>query len=318
MGNNNKKADWKSQLAELGKQLKDEMTPEEKQQEEQEEREKDFRIQETNRRKPNLYKFLAGYKQNSGILINNFFRKRDYKMYCEDKFHSFTFDFHGQCLPNVFDDFVFSMGMVRYLRELEEHKMAYFPIDVGYIDQLINLAIVMDLSKPLEEDTVFYRGCSTIDRNGVNGLVSITSDYRIAEQFSRGTILTITVPKGTKLLNVNAIRPKEQRRKDLEQEYLLSPCDYEIVSQEIKDRAEEPNNRRNKTLHLELKVTPLDLLEEFYRVMCNPPQEYAPVYYAEESMYHDAFDRLESFIEARNRKTKNDPDLIKKLRGDQQ
>ena len=314
MGNNNKNVDWKEQLKNLGKQLKEEMTPEEKLQEEQEERQKSFNIQETNRRKPRLYQFLAGYKQNSGILINNFFRKRDYKMYCEDKFHSFTFNFHGSSLPNVFDDFSFSMKMVKYLGELEKNEIAYFPIDVDFIEHLINLAIVMDLSKPLEEDTVFYRGCSTIDRNGVNGLVSITSDYRIAEQFSRGTILKITVPKGTKLLNVNAIRPKEQRRKDLEQEYLLSPCDYEIVGQEIKDRADEPNNRRNKTLHLDLKVKPLDLLEEFYRVMCKPPEEYYPVYLAQEGKYEKAFDRLEYFIETRNRKTKNNPELIKQLR----
>ena len=47
---------------------------------------------------------------------------------------------------------------------------------------LDKFAEVLELSEPLEYDTVFYRGCSTIERNGVNGVVSVTSDFKIAEQ----------------------------------------------------------------------------------------------------------------------------------------
>ena len=313
MGNNNKNADWKSMLKEYGKQLREEMTPEEKQKEEKEKQDRIFRKNEIDRRKPRLYKFLAGYKQNSGILINNFFRKRDFQMYCEDKFHDFSFDFSGGILPNVFDDFGFSMKMAHYLHLLDEEGVAYYKIDKDYIDYLINFAIVMDLCDPLEEDTVFYRGCSSLDRNGVNGLVSVSSDYRIAEQFSRGTILKIHVPKGTKIVNINAVRPKDQRKKDLEQEYLIPPCDYEIINAELKDKGDELNNYKNKTAHIELTVTPLDLLEEFLNVMHNPPEEFEQYRNLEGYNYDEAVEHLERFVETRNRKRKQQ-ELTKSLK----
>ena len=301
MSSSAEKKDCRSQLAELNKQMKEEMSPEEKRKLEQEERNNRYRQEEINKRKNMLYQFLAGYKQNSGIFINNFFRNRDYETYCEDKFDSFTFDFQGQVLPNLFDDFNFSMTMVRYLSELEKEHVAYFPVDVEYIKQLINFAEVMDLSEPLEEDTVFYRGCTNIDRNGVNGLVSVTTDFKIAEQFSRGTILTVTVPKGTRLLNVNAIRPKKQRRKDLEQEFLLPPCDYEITFSKEYEKGNEPNNMKNYTLFLDLKLKPLDLLEEFLHSMQNPPGEYLPLQVAQNGEYEMAVSYLDNYIKNRNR-----------------
>ena len=59
----------------------------------------------------------------------------------------------------------------------------------------------------------------------VNGIVSTTSDYKIAEQFSRGTILKIHVPKGTKYIDVASIRPEnsqyKRKRIELEKEFLL-------------------------------------------------------------------------------------------------
>ncbi len=301
-------------LKEYGKQLREEMTPEEKLQEEKEKQDKKFRRNEIERRKPRLYKFLAGYKQNSGILINNFFRKRNFKMYCEDKFHDFSFDFSGGILPNVFDDFGFSMKTAHYLHSLDEAGIAYYKIDKDYIDYLINFAIVMDLSDPLEEDTVFYRGCCSLDRNGVNGLVSVSSDYKIAEQFSRGTILKIHVPKGTKIINVNAVRPKDQRKKDLEQEYLIPPCDYEIINSEVKDKGDELNNYSNKTLHIELKVNPHDLLEEFLDVMHTPPEEFAKYRYLEGYNHDEAVRHLEYFVNTRNRKQQEQKELIKSLK----
>ena len=303
MGQN--KGDWRKQLADYGKQLREDMTPEERKKYAQEERERRQRFIEIDKRKPLLYFFLAGYKQDSGIFVNNFFRNRDYNTYLEDIFDIFTFDFQGQALPNVFDNPVYSLKMAGYLHELDEARCAYFPIDVNYIKQLIALAEVMELSEPLMEDKVFYRGCTNLDRNGVNGLVSVTSNFKIAEQFSRGTILTITIPKGTRMLNVNAVRPKGQRRKDFEQEYLLPPCDYDITSCRKGRKGEEPNNIHGETDFISLNVKPLDLLEEFLRSMQNSPIGYYPLQVAQEGEYEEAVTYLENYIERRKRRAKS-------------
>lgn len=292
--------DWRSQLAQLSKQMKDNMSEDEKRQLKKEEDEKRRRRYEINKRKKSLYKFLAGYKQNSGIFINNFFRNRDYQTYCADKFHEFDFCF-GTILPNVFDDFEFSMLMVKYLKDLEEEHCAYFPIDSDYTKHLINFAEVLELSDPLEYDITFYRGCSTIERNGLNGVVSITSDPKIAEQFSRGTILTIHVPKGVKCLNINAIRPHEQRKKDLEQEFLLPPCEFDIISDREVKSGREPNNYTGKTRLLEVTVRPLNLLEEFLKMMENPPREYLPLQQAQGDEYKAAMSLLKNYIQSKNK-----------------
>lgn len=288
--------DWRSQLAQLNQQMKDNMSEEEKKKMRQEEAEKRRRKQEVEKRKHALYEFLSGYKQNSGIFINNFFRNRDYKTYCADKFHIFDFDFHGTIMPNVFDDMAFSLYMVRYLGQLEEAHIAYFPIETGYIKHLINFAEVLELVEPLESDTTFYRGCSTIERNGVSGLVSVTAKLEIAQQFSRGTVLTVHVPKGTPILNLNAIRPKSQRNKDLEQEYLIPPFEYEILSSQEVKKGREPNNHTGRTKLLEIKVKPLDFLEEFLKAMENPPQEYFAILSNQEEAYEEALTLLKNYI----------------------
>lgn len=258
------------------------------------------RMIELNRRNRMLYTFLAGYKQNSGIFINNFFRNRDYQTYCEDKFESFDFDVSGS-LPNLFDDIEMSMAMVDYLGKLEDNEMAYYPITPEYIAYLIAFAEVLDILEPTKEDMVVYRGCSTLERNGVNGVVSTTTDRKIAEQFSRGTILTIHVPKGTKCLNVKRIRPREQQKHDYENEILLPPCDFEIISEREVEPGNEPNNHKDKTKLIELVVNPLDLLEEFLKRLDNPPQEYIPIQNIQGRTYSGSVEMLRSYIENRER-----------------
>lgn len=246
--------------------------------------------------KPLLYAFLAGYKQNSGIFINNFFRRRSFKLYEEDKFHSFDFDISG-IIPNIFDNPAFSMEMVHYLGKLEESQIAYFPIDVGFIRELKVFSDALNCAPRIEYPTTLYRGCSTIERNGVNGIVSATTSYEIAKQFSRGTLLKIHIPEGTKCLNVKSIRPKDQRGKDKENEILLPPCNYEIVSKKVVEKHAEPNNRHNNTTILEINVMPLDLLTEFLKVMENPVQEYIDkVMYAQKNNYEEGLMLLKDFI----------------------
>lgn len=256
-----------------------------------------------------LRAFLAGYKHNSGIFINNFFRERDYDTYCKDKFHDFSYDF-GVFPSNDFGDFEHELGMVRLLRLLEEEKNAYLPIDIGFIDYLVALSQFFEHQDGLAEDTILYRGCSTIERNGVNGIVSTTKDRRIAEQFSRGTILIIHAPKGAKFLEPRILRKPSKMKEDTEDEYILPPCDYEVLNRYKIEKRDEPNNRQNYTEIIEIKITPLDLLEEFYKVMENPPQEFVKKYLdsnGEEAMqFYAARDYLKDILDNRNYQRRKD------------
>ena len=228
--------------------------------------------------------------------MNNFFRNRDFATYCQDKFHCFDFDVSGIFLVNHFDNMPLSMNMVRYLDGLEEREIAYHPINTRFIEHLNAVADAFDFLEPLEEDMILYRGCSIMERNGVNGIVSTTCDKKIAEQFSRGTLLTIHAPKGTKCINIKSIRPKEQRKKDYEQEILLAPCDYKLISEKEMKKGREPNNHTGKTLHKEVAISQQDLLEEFKKRTENPPVEYLPIRELQEGDYEVAFALLEYFI----------------------
>lgn len=288
--------DWKSTLAGIKADMIRDLPEEEKKAYQLEQQQAAINRKRLNALKPELYSFLAGYKQNSGIFVNNFFRKRSFKLYEEDKFHGFDFDVSGM-LPNVFDDFAFSMNMVGYLRNLEEMGIAYYPINVGFIEKLKVFSDALNFAPRIEYPTVLYRGCSTIERNGVNGIVSTTTSYDIAKQFSRGTLLEIHVPEGTKNLDVKSIRPKEQRKKDKENEILLPPCDYTVVSKEVVEKRGEPNNWHNTTTILEINVKPLNLLEEFLKVMENPIQEYIEnVMHVQRDQYEEALMLLKDYI----------------------
>lgn len=292
--------DWKSQLSSVKNEMVQNMSKQEQIQYNKEEQERKKRISARKREylriQKELYDFLAGYKQNSGIFVNNFFRNRDYETYCQDKFYDFDFDISGILPVNLFDDIAFSMSMVGSLRKLEERRNAYYPITPSFILHLNAVSDAFDFLDPLEEDTILYRGCTTIERNGVYGIVSTTTNKDIAEQFSRGTILTIHAPKGTKCIDVKKIRPKEQRKKDYENEILLPPCDYKILNVRESKKGREPNNNTDITKHMEIEITPLDLLNEFLKRMQNPPKEYLPTSMAQVEDYEEALLVLKSCI----------------------
>lgn len=298
---NSTDGDWRKKLGQVKRQMEINMTPEEKAKAREERIEEQRRLDTLARVKPGIYRFLAGYKQNSGIFINNFFRNRDFETYCADKFHIFDFEVCG-LMPNLFDNPVLSMAMVRYLGKLDAEQIAYFPIDENFILNLIDLAEGLEVLPKTNEEVTLYRGCTNLDRNGVNGIVSTSSDFKIAEQFSRGTILTIKVPKGTPYLNVRGIRPHEQQEKDTENEVLLPPCDYEIVEEVITKKGKEPNNLTGKTHRITISVSPKDLLEEFLAVMENPPKDYAAVSMMQGAEYVIALDRLREYVEKRRKK----------------
>lgn len=295
----NSNQDWKTQLSAIKSDMIENMSEKEKAAYQREQKDKAIRRKKLNQLKPELYEFLSGYKHNSGIFINNFFRRRTFKLYEEDKFHGFEFDVSG-IIPNIFDNSVFSLQMVRYLGTLEENGVAFFPINVSTIKKLKVFSDALDYAPRIEFPTTLYRGCSTIDRNGVNGIVSTTTNIEVAKQFSRGTILIIHVPAGTKCLDVKSIRPKEQQKKDKENEILLPPCKYEIISKKVVKKQHEPNNMSGTTTILEINVEPLDLLTEFLKVMESPVQEYIDmVMYAQKDDYEEGMLLLKSYIKNR-------------------
>lgn len=295
----NTNQDWKTQLSSIKSDMIENMSEKEKAAYQREQKDKAIRRKKLNQLKPELYEFLSGYKHNSGIFINNFFRRRTFKLYEEDKFHGFEFDVSG-IIPNIFDNSVFSLQMVRYLGTLEENGVAFFPINVSTIKKLKVFSDALDYAPRIEFPTTLYRGCSTIDRNGVNGIVSTTTNIEVAKQFSRGTILIIHVPAGTKCLDVKSIRPKEQQKKDKENEILLPPCKYEIISKKVVKKQHEPNNMSGTTTILEINVEPLDLLTEFLKVMESPVQEYIDmVMYAQKDDYEEGMLLLKSYIKNR-------------------
>ncbi len=295
----NTNQDWKKQLSSIKSDMIENMSEKEKTAYQREQQDKAIRRKKLNQLKPELYEFLSGYKHNSGIFINNFFRRRNFKLYEEDKFHGFEFDVSG-IIPNIFDNPAFSLQMVRYLGTLEENGIAFFPINVSTIKKLKVFSDALDYAPRIEFPTTLYRGCSTIDRNGVNGIVSTTTNIEVAKQFSRGTILIIHVPAGTKCLDVKSIRPKEQQKKDKENEILLPPCKYEIISKKVVKKQHEPNNMSNTTTILEINVEPLDLLSEFLKVMESPVQEYIDmVMYAQKDDYEEGMLLLKNYIKNR-------------------
>ena len=256
-GNKNSTQNWKDKLNYIKSDMVENMSETEKKEYQAKQQRIIINQRKLNALKPELYKFLACYKHNSGIFINNFFRKRSFEFYEADKFHEFYFDING-IIPNIFDAPAFSMYMVEYFGGLEELEIAYVPINEGFIEKLKIFSDALEYAPRIEYSTTLYRGCSTIERNGVNGIVSTTTSYEVAKQFSRGTLLEIHVPEGTKCLNVKSIRPKEQRRKDKEIEILLPPCNYEVISKKVVKKHNEPNNMHNNTTILEINVKPLD------------------------------------------------------------
>ena len=231
-GRSSSNSDWRDQLNNYKCELEQNLSDEEKQRLNEEKEAERKRKREFAKRKKDLYDFLTGYKQNSGIFINNFFRKRDFKTYCMDKFHEFDFDING-LIPNLFDDGLMWMNMTRYLDMLEENRFAYHPISREYIDILISVSEIFDLLPRLEE-------------------------------------------------------------------YLLPPCDYEIISSKVVSKGREPNNHTGKTNIIELEVKPFDLLEEFLKVMEEPPEEYIQVLKVQREQYDWALGRLRNYIENRN------------------
>lgn len=261
-----------------------------------------------------VHSFLMAFKQNSALLINNFMRRITKEQYYRGEAHQFDY-MTGDVTFDDWDDPIEQLRMINCINNLNSHDCVYWPIDEEYISKLKSFANFMAEQNPLRNEMTVYRGCNSLDIDGVNGLVSSSKSLDIAKQFNRGTLLKIHLPKGMKYVDVEKTRLKN-KSKDKECELILPPCDYKIISDEIID-LKGPNNPSGKTRMVEIKVTPRDLLSEFEKSMMNPLEEYLTSVYEKadefsKGHYSYVFQKLhESMI----KRTIDSFDKSKKVRG---
>ena len=311
----NPRSDKKSQLDTIAQQMAKEDPTYRKQKEERQKRiNRNWR--QLMELRPALYQFMRGYKINSGIFINNFLIGRDFDEYEEDCWDIFTIQVFAKNNTFSFGDGLFDIAaeqqMIRVLSALEKQRIAYCPINCDYIRFLQVFDEAFKLHPPVEGiDTVLYRGCTSMERNGLNVIVSTSTDMKIALQFSRGTLLKIHIDEDDEIpqINMSKIRPKKGKhhQRDFENEILIPPCDpsgYEILS--IKDvpkgsMGDEPNNYKNTTRVIELKIKKTrGILERFLEAMENPPEEYMnQVYPYQRADFNEAKMLLTDIIKGR-------------------
>lgn len=217
-----------------------------------------------------VYHFLMLFKQDSGFFINDFFRGLSEKQIINGQFNEFDYmtgdiDFDQYGKPGLY------LYTIEELNKRKQNGQNYWNIDIYYMAELINFAEFMSEQESLKNEMVVYRGCNSLEIDGVDGLVSTTKDIGIAKQFNRGTILKIHLPKGMKIVDIDKVRPKKSG--DKEQEVLLPPCNFIIRSEKIIN-LRGPNNHSGKTRMIEIDVQPKDLLREFAIRMVQPPDDY--------------------------------------------
>lgn len=255
--------------------------------------------------KENVYAFIAAFKHDSAILINNFLRKHTNEQYRKGQFSNFDFTTGGLDF-NDWGDPILALEIIHYM---SENESSYWGIDVGYIEMLMHFAEYMSEQPPLTNPMVVYRGCNSLEDDGVSGLVSTSTDKKIAEQFDRGTLLKINLPKGMKIVDVERTRPQKSKI-DIEHEIILPPCEYKIKSDEEMN-LRGPNNHKGKTRVVEIDVQPKDLLREFALAMDNPVKDYLKDY-GIDSEYKKAYMYLLIMLE---RRAIDGCDASQKIRG---
>ena len=218
--------------------------------------------------KEDVYSFLAGFKQDSAFFINNFLRKHTPEQYKKGEFNSFDFVTGG---IDDWENPKLTYQILAYMSRAKEY-IHYWPIQPGYMQRVMSFATYMSEQPPLNNPMIVYRGCNDLEIDGVSGLVSTSTDKKIAEQFNRGTLLKIHLPKGMKIVRVDKLNPNKKSQ-DIEHEVILPPCDYTIKS-EKEINLKGPNNHSGKTKVIEIDVQPRDLLRELSLVMDNPIQDY--------------------------------------------
>ncbi len=259
--------------------------------------------------KKTFYEFMMAYKHNSAFLINNFLRGHSYTQYRNGEAHSFDL-FTGNVDLNQWGNQFLYLNIIEYI--FENEKMGYWGINDDYIYMVYNFANCMSDQPPLRDEITVYRGCNSLEIDGLNGIVSTSKDEEIAKQFNRGTLLKIKLPKGMKFIDVDKVRPRKSD--DLEKEVILPPCDYKIINDKV-IKIKGPNNPSGETRVIEVEVTPKDLLHEFANSLLNPPDDYIKNYCYDDTHTQYFHNNINIFFNKMLSHTVDSCDSTKKIRG---
>lgn len=182
-------------------------------------------------------------------------------------------------------------------RELKTHK-SYNPITPEFIWDLYLFYEALERQAPSKEDIVVYRGCDTLEDRATSGITATSLDINVAKVFNYGTLLKINIPAGSKYIVCKEFVC------DIEQQILLPPCDYEIVS-EHNELVDNMNTRV-----VEINIKPRDILDAFSLAMQRPSQDYMDEHPINED-YLNAFSYLIQIMTRRALNTYSD-DLLKR------
>ena len=239
---------------------------------------------------PTLQLLVPGIVCDAGIALNNFIRNAtfgDYIKYDSDQGPDSTEE------PSFFSGNLYNQILqIQALQEISGAKnkqIPYLPMTPDRMRQIICLSEAFDVHR-LENDSVFYRGCNSLEIDGMNALVSATTSKDVARQHCRGTLITFKCKRGTPFLVPNDIFDNFPELKH-ENEVLLLPGKEtkNITKRRVKKLPAEKNNRSDFTTLLEIEYEPTSLLELLHEKMINIPQGYIDVYFP---------DNLIDFIEA--------------------
>ena len=176
----------------------------------------------------------------------------------------------AQCASGRFKNGIAFNGSSELLQSLYEKmngEKTYAKITKTYIRSLVDYAQIFRVQKGLDAPMVVYRGCNSLEEDGMNGLVFTSESEKFANLMDRGTVLKIHLPKGTKVIKTQAIDSK------FGNEVIVPPSDYEIISDEIID-TNNPDNKSGKTRYVELVAKPREFLRDVSFALENMPEDY--------------------------------------------
>jgi len=139
---------------------------------------------------------------------------------------------------------------------------SYHPIDKTYIYDLYLFYEALVNQEPSKQNIVVYRGCDTLEDHAMDGISATSLNKKIANNFNYGTLLKINIPAGSQFIVCSEFVHDE------EEQILLPPCDYEIVS----ECTENISGRSTRVV--EINVKPRDILKEFSIAMQRPTKDY--------------------------------------------
>lgn len=115
---------------------------------------------------------------------------------------------------------------------------------------------------PSSNELIVYRGCDTLEDHAMDGLSAASFNFHIANIFNYGTILKIHILPQSRFIVCSEFV------NDSEEQVILAPCDYEILSERM-----EMFQGKNTRI-VEIVVHFRDILTDFLIAMQQQTEDY--------------------------------------------